>query len=397
MIPKSFSASAMQVAELCMSRYKAENIDRGRGIQHSAASLGTSVHGALEMFVKFCHIEMTQEPSLKLLLELYRMSYMTVFGTADTDTLEYNDGVTMLENWWHRNYVRIDYFSTVKVLSVEVKENFPIPTSIGAIPYNFIWDRADEINEVEWKVVDYKSQRWAPRTDELKKKIQVRAYGLAAAIKAKNAGIELKRIWVELDMLRHDGPIGVSITREDNIAAWLFFKEKAQQIVDTPDEDAPESLNPECRWCVRKVHCETLRKNVFVGGIMSLSNTQEAVDIRAALEYQIAAASSALKEIDDMILEEAKQNDKFEWTTDDNVIEITSGSRRAVDAERVERVLGDEMFRKYGSTSITLATIDKLLKGTELSAEQKIQLKSLIYTNRTAAKVTVKPKTPFDE
>lgn len=380
----------MQVAELCLARYKAEYIDYGRGFSNPAAQLGTSVHGALEDFVRLVHLEKSQDGTVKFLLELFRMHYMTVFSTADTETVEYNDGVDMLERWHKRND---GYFDAVAVLSLEAKENFPIKTSIGSIPYNYIFDRSDDLGDSEYKIVDYKTQRQNLRPEDLKKKIQVRAYGLAMQIKYPNA----KRIWVELDMLRHDGPVGVSISRDDNIAAWGYFKTKAQQIIDTPDDKTPETLNPECKFCIRKSECGALTRHITAGGILARGGAQDLVDVRAKLQYQKAAVESAIKEIDEIILAEVRETDVTEWESDLNTMRVSAASRRSVDSERAERVLGPEMFAKYGSHSITMTTIDKLLKGNELTDKQKSDLRSLIYKKPGQIFVSVQPRAAFDD
>lgn len=390
MIPVSFSATAMQVSELCMARYHAEHLTKGRSTGNPAALNGSAVHTALEMFVKGCYLDKTHEPNSKLLLDLYRMSYMSTFGTADTDTIEYTDGIDMLSRWWMRS---AEYLSNAVILSCEVKESFPIPTSVGEIPYNYIFDRSDDLGNNEYEVIDYKSQRWAVRAEDLKKKVQVRAYGLAMQILYPDA----KRIWVTLDFLRHDGGVGVVLTRDDNIASWQTFKSIAQRIIDTPETDIEERLNPECRFCVRKASCKTMFKNIAAGGIMGVGTNKELVTVRAQLEWQKQAIESSIKELDTIIMSEAKETDTLEWESDIATMAIGASWRRSADGERVERVIGEHLFRKYGSAKITVASIEKLLKGDEITEDQKKQLRPLLIKTQGEAKVNVKAKGSFDD
>jgi hypothetical protein len=386
MEPKSFSATALAVAELCMARYKAEHIERTRGIANSAASLGSSVHGALELFVQE-YMKTGVLPDIKFLLDMFRISYMTTFGTADVDTEDFAEGEAMLRAWFKRTD-----WEGVTVLSCEVKENFPIPTPIGKIPFNYIWDRFDQLGPAEYRVVDYKTNKWGINPGDLKKKIQARAYGLAAQIKYPQA----ERIWVEFDMLRHEGPVGIVFTKEENAATWRFLKEKALEIVNTPDNEVVETLNPECLFCVRKQTCEAVTKNIYVGGIMSVGGASEAVDLRATLEYQAKAVASAIRELDVMILTEAKETDVLQFESDMNVLSIGVSSRRNVDAERVEHVLGPVLFNKYGGKSFAVGTVDKLLKGDELTDGQKSELRKLVYSKKGEPSVKVAPKNPID-
>lgn len=393
MIPTSLSASSLNVAELCLARWRAENFHRSKGMGGAAASLGTSCHGALELFMNAARPELggTAKWEKKLLLDYYRLSYMETFGTVDASGEVYDDGVQMLERW----FARTDPDS-FKVISTERKDNFPIPTSAGEIPFNYIWDRFDQLDDRTFKVVDYKTNRWGLNPGDLKKKIQARCYGLAAAIQLKKQGLEYDKIWVEFDLLRHD-PVGIVYSHAENVATWTFIRELAEKIIATPEDEAPETLNPECRFCVRKLSCSALTRNVAAGGVFAVTSAAEAVDIRATLDYQAKAIEAAVKELDEIILTEAREQDMLSFETDMNKLEIGVSSRRAVDPERVQMVLGPDLFAKYGSSSISMGNIDKLIKGKELSDEQKAQLKGLIFQKRGEPSVKVKAKNALED
>lgn len=392
MEPKSFSATSLHVAELCLARYEAEHLHRGRGVGGSAASLGSAVHGALELYVKGCYIAFSEQPSLKLLLDLYRMSYMSVFATADASGEMYDDGEEMLTRWYERTDL-----SNIKVLSCEVKESFDLPTSIGPIPFNYIWDRFDKISDTEIAVIDYKTNRWGISPQELRQKIQARCYGLAAAIKCHTEGMDsVERVWVRFDLLRHD-PVGVVFTREDNAATWKFLKEAAERIIATPAGSAPETLNPECRFCVRKTSCSALQRNIAAGGAFAIETLDEAVNKRAALEWQIKAINSAIEELDNWIFTDVKERDIVEYETDIAKLGFTVSSRRAVDGAMVAKVIGEDLFQRYGGLQITMGQFDKLLKDKTLKPEQVAQLKGLVFKNNGEPRVSIKPKDPIDE
>lgn len=380
----------MDVAELCMARWEAENFHRGRGIANSAANLGSAVHGALEAYVTNCIMDHAFPATEKQLLEFFKMSYMSIFGTADFDSEDYTDGVAMLKAWIKRTD-----FSSFTVISCEVKENFPLDTSVGPIPFNYIWDRFDQLNEGEYRVVDYKTNRWGLNPADLKKKVQARAYGVAAAIKLK--GMQVDRIWVEFDMLRHDGPVGVVFTREDNAAMWRFMQRTAERIIATPEGFVEETLNQACNFCVRKANCQTLQKNILVGGIMGIADPLAAVDLRTSLEYQAKAVQRAIMELDELILARAKEADLFEFESATNTMTIGVSSRRDIDPDRAALVIGDELFKKYGGRKLTLGAVDKMLKGDELTDAQKSQLRGLIFKNHGEPRVKVAPKNVIDE
>lgn len=392
MEPTSLSASALKTFELCPARYKAENIDRARGMGGDAARLGTSVHGGLEEYVKTVYISKSAPPNLNLLLMFYKASYIDTFGTSETDTVEYMEGYKMTVDWFERN-LQWDYFNKIeRVVSVEIKDNFEVPTSLGPLTWNYIWDRFDQVGPRKFKVVDYKTNRWNIQASDLSKKIQPRAYGLACAIQLARQGIEYDEIWVEFDMLRHGGPRGIEFTREMNAATWRYIKASAQKIVDTPDDEAEERLNNECTFCVRKASCKALAKNLTVGGIHSVGSVEDAIDLRANIGFQKAGIESLIRELDKKILAEAKQRDIDQFESDMNELAVTVSRTRVVDPAMVEMAIGPKLFSKYGSHKIAMGSIDKLLKGNELTPQQKSQLRGLIDFDVSEPKVKITPK-----
>jgi hypothetical protein len=383
------SASSLSVADLCLARWEAEQFNRAPGFSGNAAQLGSAVHGGLELYVK-TNIqpvpESQRKESLEDLIQYYKMSYMSVFGTTDLTGDLYEAGLEMVTNWFKRTS-----FAGVEVISVEAKTTFLIPTSAGEIPFNYIFDRFDKLSGDEvYRVVDYKSSVWGKTPSELKKTVQARIYGLMAQIQQKQA----KKIWVEFDMLRHD-PVGIVFTRDDNIATWNWIKAQAEKIIATPEGKAPETLNPECRFCVRKASCTALTKNAAVGGIFSLSRP-EVVDRRAELEFQAAAIVAAINEIDTVLLAEMKDGDIKAFESDMNRIKVSVSRRRGVDAERVEQVVGAELFGFYGGKKLTMEQFGKLLKDKTLTDEQRAALQGLVGMKIGEPKIKVESKASIE-
>lgn len=392
MIPKSLSATSLNVFQLCPARWKAEMLNRSRGIGNVAASTGTACHGALEMFVQRCFIDKVEEPSMELIVDLYKISYTQTFNSFDYSTPEFVDGWELITKWYER---RVEDFQNFDVIMVETKLNFEVPSSAGPIPFNYIFDRFDQLDETTYRVVDYKTNRWGVTPAELRSKVQARAYGLAAAIILKQMNREWTRIWVEFDLLRHD-KVGVVFTREDSAITWQYIKNSTEKIIATPEDEVEERLNGECLFCVRKPVCESLKKNVDVGGIFSLATIEEKMKVRAEAEWQLSGLQSLIKDLDASILTEAKERELTEFSTDEIELNVVMSSRRAVDAEMVEMCIGPKLFEKYGSASITITAVEKLLKGSELTPAQKTQLRGLIYNKTGDPKVKIKSKVDFE-
>jgi hypothetical protein len=88
-----------------------------------------------------------------------------------------------------------------------------------------------------------------------------------------------------------------------------------------------------------------------------------------------------MKELNTILLTTAREEDALKLSSEKNELIVTVRRTRDVDADRVQMVLGPALWGKYGKANITMAVIDSLLRGSELTDEQKGQLKSLISFN----------------
>lgn len=393
MIPKTLSASSLQVAALCMDRWAATYIDRTPDFSNSAADVGTTVHGALEYYVRAVYLDGThahldKDKRKELLVSYYQMSYVQTFGSADMDTDEYRDGFDLAMKWFRRT----DLDSVYKVESLELKETIKVPYNHPdgtrqEIDFNYIMDRVDQTGETEWEVVDYKSVRVPIRPEDLETKIQARAYALAIQIKHPEA----TKIKVTFDLLRHM-PVSITFTRDDNIAFWRFLCEETQRIVDLDRDDVEPTLNPECGFCVKKFSCPALLKNAASGGFLSLSISEQG-KLMADLQAQAKAINNMIPQLEESLMKYAAQNDTLEWETEDGstTIEVgmTSG-RREFPADRAAEIMGPELFAQMGN--MTLGNLEKIIKDESLDPDMRQQLQSLITKGNGNLKVYAKPK-----
>jgi len=394
MIPTSLSATALDTATKCLARYAAENINKNRTGGSMPAMLGTSCHNALEQYVKDCYMgEQRATPSLKLLLDYYKMNFMVEFDTPDPlGDPAYEDGVQMLTNWHSRQD-----FSGFTVISVEEKTPFQLNITDSAgtqhqIPFNYIFDRLDQLNETTYRVVDYKSWRGLIQPDDLFGKLQARVYGLACQIQYPHA----EKIWVQFDQLRGDS-VGVVFTKQDNANTWRYVRKWARKILDTPIEDASETINPDCKWCIRKTTCSALKKNIAAGGVAGLPII-EMIDRRAKIDQQMEALKWAAQELEEALLAAAKNEDAEYLESHNHRVYWTRSSRRQIERMDVlEKIIGPQLMERVGKTSVSMTTLDKLLKGGELTAEQKAQIKGLITNKLGEPSLKTKPLSEIDK
>lgn len=387
MRPKTISASALNVAELCLARYKAENIDFTPHTEaKTAANIGTSVHGALEEFVRKVYMEKAIENTLEALISYYDQSFVKTFGALKKHSPEYIDGHELLEKWFKRTDL-----SSVEVISVEKKTRMPVPSSIGPVPMTYIWDRCDIFYEGDKKILritDYKTIQRMLSPDNLRGLLQARIYDLAARTQFKDQGID--EYQVVFDLLRHD-PVGVVFSYDEAVSTWEAVKAALERIIATPDDRAPETLNPECAYCVRKTTCGAIQRNIAGGGIFSIEDISEIAKLRMDMENQSRGLAAAISELDQRLLAHAESEGVLSFNTDDDLltVDVTASRRRTVDARMAADILGPDIMARYGKLGV--GDLDKLIASGDLSASQIKEVGRAISFTVSDEKIRVGP------
>lgn len=394
MIPRTLSASSLQVAALCMDRWNAEYMNRAPGFSSGAADVGTSFHGGAEMFVKAVYIDKTHtgltRPQQKdLLITFFQMSYVQTFGTADMETDEYKDAFALTMKWFERT--NLEEKDMIGVESVEVKETIKVPYNhpdgtTQNLDFNYIMDRVDQLTETTWEVVDYKTIRVPLMPEDLENKVQARAYALAIQIKHPEA----TEVLVTFDQIRHER-ITLRFTREDNIAFWRYLCAETQRIVDTQEEDIRPTLNIDCAWCVKKATCGLMQKNIEHGGVHSL-DVNESVILIDKIKSQMKAQKYLLEELEEKVYRHAAETDTLQWETPggDYEVEIGAGRSRTFNFQQAAQIMGPELVAQMGK--MNLGELDKIIKDESLDKDMRDKLASLISWTSGNLSLKVKPK-----
>ncbi len=370
---KSLSASAALVFEGCEARFKTEYVDKIPQPSNSAADLGTVCHATLEEYVK---LGLWALPPKRADIErLYTAAYEQYF----TDRARYDEGLQMCLKWQARTE-----WDGHEVISTELKETFPIKTSQGELGVTYIWDRFDDLGDGEFEVVDYKTIFLPVKAAEMKDKIQVRIYALAAQIKHPKA----KRIWVTYDLLRYE-QVSIAFTRDENVETWKYLHRLAERAIAS--DGTTETLHGDCRYCVRKHECETLMTHAAAGGALGITDPEDAAKRRYALEGARKAMDVALGELDEVIIGYCKAEGLLEFEAGSVKVNITAKPYRTIDPAMAARVLGD--LAKEFPGGIKMGVVDKLLKERpcRLSLDQQAQLKGLIRKEFSEAAVKIVP------
>lgn len=378
MIPKSLSASAVACFASCPARYKAEWIEKVPSPSGSAALLGTTAHSALEDFVASGQAQ--DGAPVAVLKDLFDKHYWTNFTTDD----RMFEGHEMMEKWHGRQD-----WKGVEVISTERKEGFELPTSQGAVRFNFILDRLDKLEDGTIRVVDYKSNFISMTYDQLRSLIQPQVYGMGARLKFPKA----PKIWVEFDFLRHQ-PIGVMVDKVDNRATWEYLKTMAEAILAS--DGTEERICAECQYCVRRHECDTLNKHIIGGGPLSIMEDPGAT---AKRRMDLFNAQKAIKimigEIDEVLTAHLEHEGLAEFETSEVSVSLSSSRRRGVDSQMVAGLVGEDVYAKYATIGVT--ALEELLRKEDLSPDVIIATKDQIQWKFGKTGIKVKPKGPLDD
>ncbi len=365
------SATSAAVYQDCPSYWKAlYDGDRPPDPGSSAASLGTACHSVLEEWVL--------KEYYKRDADFFEMEaiWAKVYHEMFDDPERYDEGLEMLKRWYGRQE-----WHNREVLTAEVKQSFILKTSIGEIPFNYIMDRMDRLPDGSIEVVDYKTIMVPVTAESMKKRIQPRAYALAAKILYPDA----PKIWVTYDMLRHD-PVGVVFNRDECAATWKYLHALMERII--ADDKPIEKVGPNCRYCPRQFFCRALRMNENIGGVMSVGTPEEMADRRAELWYATKAMENMIDQLDTHLLEHMEAEELFEIITEKHSVSAGAKSRRNIDREVVADIVGTDIMARYGT--LRMGDIDGLLKGSELDDAQKSRLRHSIRKGYNNPSISVK-------
>jgi RecB family exonuclease len=377
--PKRLSASAIEAFEKCPANFNAKMIARAPEIRGAAADRGVVVHAALETFVAEGHYKATG--NLKTLEDICRSEYVEVFS----DNSELKACLDLCRRWFsHQDWTGRE------VLSTESKEFFSIPYEYmvegelmkAEMEFTYIWDRCDRLDNGAIDVIDYKTVTRPITADDMRARIQPRLYGLAAQLKYPNA----ERIWVTYDLLRYE-PVGVVFTKDDNRETYRYLQSVCRRVRES--DGSEESLNENCRWCVRGATCETLQANISAGGILSVGSVGEAAELRMRLDAQRGGVSALIDNLDSYLLEEMERQDAVDLQTDTAQIKMTAQGRRKVDAQAVVETVGADIAAHYGN--LTVEAVEQMLADEDLTEEQMSQVRQAIKKQFGSARIKVIP------
>jgi len=245
------SASRINTLLSCKFKYWLQYVDRVPKMDKDVFIYGNVVHNTLEfagaIFIKNGN---------KFLKEDYKKIYnfyneiSIKLGLASLELHE--EGKQLVKK-------RLDDFMDGEaVIGLETKFGFTKENEfvldngvklIGAI------DKVEKLNSDTLLIVDYKTSKTAPTTEQMDTDLQLSIYDLVA----KKLWPEYKHILLSLDLLKHD-KLYTYRTDEQRENFVVYLKEIHKQMNELTKETAKPKLNIFCAWCDYKEYCPEYQK-----------------------------------------------------------------------------------------------------------------------------------------
>ena len=341
---RSLSATGALTYESCPKRYQVERFERAPQKPGSAASLGSACHEVAQRWVERGFYLMDPIPRDEI-QPLWNASYWKLFS----DSSRYSEGLELINKW-----IESQDWRGRTVLSTETMQWFFLETSIGPIPFNYILDRIDLLDNGDIEVIDYKTIMRPLQPQQLHDMIQSKCYALAAYLAHPTA----KRIWVTFDLFRYD-TVGTVFTAEECQDTLAYLHALAERMI--ADDNPEEIINDDCRWCMRSMECETLANYINAAGTLLASGSPEEIaQHRFRLNNAAKTIDNQIKEMDRVLIEHLCRQEQETLVLGDLEVMVTRSRRREVDTQALATILDPATLASL--SNIGPSSIDALLK-----------------------------------
>jgi hypothetical protein len=221
--------------------------------------------------------------------------------------------------------------------------------------------------------------------------IQSRIYALAIQMEHPGEDIVIE---VEMDLLRHNA-VSAFFTREDNVKTWKKLNKIILDILNESSDDPTRKINPNCRYCPIAATCPALLDNKANGGFQILgTDLPLATRMLHHLDNQMKGIESLRDQVEKVLLDYAQKENILQWEEDEFNVKVSASERRAIDSERLSRIIGPTLTQQYGKIGVT--ALDTMIKKGELTQEQIIEAKALLQRRFGEPAIKIDRKTPFE-
>lgn len=334
------SATRINTFLSCKQKYWFSYHERLPKISNAVFRLGLAVHSALEFAGKiWLKKSKFDKEDVKLILEEYEKVAVDE-GVEDLDV--HATGKLLVKS-------RIDNFMTgTKLIGLETKFGFgskglQVTTKDGVSLIGAI-DKIEEIDEDTLLIVDYKTSKTAPTSNQLKTEPQLSIYDFVAS----KLWPQYKRIILSFDLLRLE-PMYTYRTVDERNEFEEYIKVIYDQMKALKPENVKASLNMFCPWCDYRDYCGTYKKACSQSTYKFLPTTDYTNDQLIQEWGSVRSTKKILenreRELGMIIMEKIKRGAKNLVGNKEEVY-VRQNSRTTYDLNSVYRAVPTDDFHK---------------------------------------------------
>lgn len=340
-MPKNIKISATRINTFlsCKQKYWFSYHEKLPKMSNAVFMLGLAVHSALE-FAGNIWMEKGKfsKTDVKAILEEYD-KVAVIEGVKDLDI--HAIGKLLVKS-------RVNDFMTgTKLIGLETKFGFgndlQIETKDGVKLIGAI-DKIEEIDSDTLLIVDYKTSKTAPTSDQLRNDPQLSIYDFVA----NKLWPQYKRIILSLDLLRLE-PIYTYRTAEDRYEFEEYIKVIYDQMVGLKPENVKASLNMFCPWCDYKDYCGTYKKacsNTVYKFLPTTNYTNDQlIQEWGSVKSTKKILESRERELSMIMMEKIKRGAK-NLVGEKEEVYVRQNARTTYDLESVHRIVPVDDFHK---------------------------------------------------
>lgn len=247
------SATRIQTFLRCKQKYWFMYHERLPKVDNPAFKLGIAVHEALEFAgAIWMDKEKFSKEDVKKIIKLYEE---TSVREGLNDYSAHKEGKELVKK-------RLRSFTAGrKVIGLETKFGFWGPdggkkvTTRDGVPLMGAIDKLEEYDDNTLLIVDYKTSKTTPTTDQLRSDVQLSIYDLVAY----KLFPQYDRRILALDMLKNEAVLTYR-TDEERQDFEAYLKIIYDEMLALQPEEVKASLNTFCPWCDYRDYCSNYQK-----------------------------------------------------------------------------------------------------------------------------------------
>ncbi len=372
---KGIKLSATRVSSFlsCKYKYWANYYTKYPKVPNPAFKLGLACHESLELAGDiWMNKGKFTKTDRKKIMDMYDKTSIQE-GIADMSI--HAEGKELVNR-------RLDNFDTGgKIIGLELKFGFTKKNEFftdSGVPLMGAIDKVIELDEDTLLIVDYKTSKTAPTSDQLKADTQLSIYDLVAHKTWPN----YKRIILSLDVLKSEMVYSYR-TPEERVEFNTYLANLYEEMLDFNDEKQPkQDLHIFCPWCDFKEYCDSYKSACDKSDYKFLSMTNTPIidlhDEWAKIKNTKKILEMREKEISSVLIEKIK-TDQQNIDLGEKELYIRQSSRTNYNTTDISKIVPHDDFVK-------LVNINK--KAVDTYAEKnpavKVAVEKASYTNYTS-------------